>query len=196
MDIRLFPRFYRRLPPAPLVKVYFDTFSPCSVAGVCFVSGADFGSKLEVASDTCAKGRASGVGAQRALGIFDHDVRIILRGRVELVSLHIIIRDLDGCIVRERTGCIIVPDVLESFQGEFPWGEKRESAVESSDPEEFLVGGGLGINLGDPELCDLVLARDKILDIAGPRVFGVKALEAREGSEVLLSLILALGKVI
>ena len=45
--------------------------------------------------------------------------------------------------------------MLEGFQGEFPGGEKWESAVESSDPGEFLVGGYLGINLGYPELCDL-----------------------------------------
>jgi hypothetical protein len=47
------------------------------VAGVCFVSGAHFGSKLEEASDTCVKGRAPGVGPKRALGIFDHELRII-----------------------------------------------------------------------------------------------------------------------
>jgi hypothetical protein len=153
-------------------------------------------SELETASDKCVNGRKPGVEAQRALGIFGRDLRIVLRGRVELASLPIVIRDFDGCIVRQRTRWIIVPDVLEGFQGQFSRAEKRKPAVESGDPREFLVGGRLMIKLGHPELCDLVLASDKIVEIAGRRIFGVKAFEARERSEVPLLLILALGQVI
>ncbi len=121
---------------------------------------------------------------------------VVDRGRLVVVMLHVVFGDLEGGVVGQLAGRIVVPDMLERLES-VPGGvDDRQAAVESAVPGKQLVFRGVGIVLQVPELGDGELAADELLEVIGGGIDVVKQLEAVVSVDVFSSLKLRLGQVV
>ena len=107
-----------------------------------------------------------------------------------------LIGDPEHGIVGERSGRVVVPDVLECLEGITLGVEQGLLAGEAGVPGELLLGLCLGVGLCQPLLGDGVLAADELVEEFGARVIGDELLVGGMGVDELAALVQRLGKVV
>ena len=106
------------------------------------------------------------------------------------------VRNLKQGIVGQGTLRIVAADVLEGLQRRAPGVDQGLLSGEPRIPGELILGLGMRIALGQPELRQRVLAADQLVQVLCSRMFGKEALEAVVGVDVFSLLVLALGDVV
>ena len=127
------------------------------------------------------------------LGCSVEELVVVDGGGLVVAGGVVVVGGPEGGVVGQRALGVVEPDVVEGLDGVAGGVDQRLPAVEAGLPGQRL---GLGVLGGEPELGDLVLAGDELVDVLGAGVLLDQELVAVVGLDVLLAAELGLGQAV